>query len=49
MPLVEEEEKVYMALSFRTKRLMENGNGFVLWAPLKMDGQGYGQEELFLI
>lgn len=28
---------------------MENGNGFVLWALLKMDDWGDGQEELFLI
>lgn len=38
-----------MALSFRTLRLMENGNGSVLWALLKMDDRGDGQEELFLI
>lgn len=28
---------------------MESGNGFVLWGLLKMDDQGDGQEELFLI
>lgn len=28
---------------------MESGNGFVLWALLKMNGRGDGQEELFLI
>lgn len=38
-----------MALSFKTWRLMESGNGFVLWGLLKMDDRGDGQEELFLI
>lgn len=49
MSLAEEEENVYMALRFRTERLMENGKGSVLWALLKTDGRGDGQEELSLI
>lgn len=49
MPLAEEEKEVYMALSFRTQRLMENGKGYVLWALQKTDGGGDGQEGLSLI